>query len=490
MSDALTRASLHAASAAVATTAKPVSPATTGDGGGSHNAVLIPRPSAPLQALQAGDIIEATIQSRLPDGQIRLATARYGSLLANWPNAPAPGTTLQLQVLSPGPPFRLQIAPQGLPQPTRPTLGQTPSGQLASGLSASGANPNGPQQPGLVKPGVILQARLFPAFAQASNGGLVATQTPTPPFQQLAVRVLALHPPQQGSTGPAKTGGGVLHGTVLSTDSNHIKLQTRSGELTVRTGANLPPGTKLTLQIVAQPGTILPPTYADREARQITALAHGWPALEESLEVLTTAQPEAAARFAATKLPQPGPRLTSGIIFFLSAIRGGQLQNWLGPDLVRTLSGHNHGALMNQLADDFALLAQMATDPVSTEWRTALLPFLHDGVFQQLRIYLRDRGGDQSSGSDEDAGTRFVVEADIGQIGPLQLDGLIRQKRFDLIVRSHRPLPVKMRADIQELFQNSGADTIFAGSINFQVEPDFHVAPLEQLAGHAIGMFA
>ncbi len=484
MSDALTRTALPAASAGIAT-AKAVSPATMGDGGGSRDAVLIPRPSAPLQALQAGDVIEATIGTRLPDGQLRLTTPRYGSLLATWPNAPAPGTTIQLQVLSPGPPLRLQIAPQGLAQPARTALGPTPPVPSAARLS-----PPGPQQPAPLRPGIILQASLTPSIPQPASGGLFGPQTLTPPIQQLTVRILALQLPGQGPMVSPQSAGGVLQGTVLGADGINIRLQTGSGDITVRTNASLPPGTKLTLQILAQPGTIPPPLSAGRQARQVSALAHGWPALEASLEVLTAARPEAAAHFAATKLPQPGQRLTSGIVFFLSAIRGGRLLDWLGPDLARTLSEHNRGALMNRLAGDFTQLAQIATESASTEWRTILLPFLQDGAFQQLRIYLRDREGDGSSDSDDDAGTRFVVEVEISRIGALQLDGLIRQRRFDLIIRSHRPLPDQMRNGIQEIFQGSGADAIFAGNISFQIEPDFHIAPLEQLAGHAVGMFA
>ncbi|MHA1571697.1 MAG: hypothetical protein ACTSWM_07740 [Alphaproteobacteria bacterium] len=483
MSDAVTRALLPTASAGVAA-AKPVAPTTTSDGDGSRQAVLIPRPSPALQALQAGDVVEATIDTRLRDGATRLATARYGPILATWPNAPAPGTPVQLQVLQPGPPVKLQLLPAALTQAHLPgRAGHPPvSSALVTALP--------PNQPAPIKPGTILQGQLFPN-ASPAIAGLSGTPAGSPPSQQLSVRILALHPPQQGGGGLANTTGDTLQATVQGSGSNHIRLQTEAGALTLRSNVSLPPRTRLTLQVLALPGTILPPTTADRAARQITALAHGWPALEESLAVLTVAAPEAAAHFLSTKLPQPGPQLTSGIIFFLSAIRGGRLQDWLGADLIRTLSEQNRSTLISQLADDFTQFAQLAAEPLSSEWRTALLPFLHDGLFQQLRIYLRERDHDQSaSGQEDDQGTRFVIEAELSQIGALQLDGLIRQQRFDLIIRSQQALPGTMCSDICDIFKKSGAEADFAGNISFQVEPDFHVAPLEHLAGHAIGVFA
>ena len=439
MSDALTRALSPATSAPVAA-AKPVAPVTTSDGGGSRQAVLIPQPSPALLALQAGEIIEATIDTRLADGATRLATARYGTIVATWPNAPAQGTPVQLQVLSPGPPVKLQLLPAALDQ-TGQHDGRTDrsgrAGRAGRILTSSTlvAAPQS-QRPAAIQPGAILQGRLVPT-ATPNNPGLPGAVPNGQQSQQISVRVLALLPFQPGIGSLAKPAGDTLQATVQSAGGNRIHLQTEAGTLTLRSKVALPPGTQLTLQILPRPGTILPLTTADRTAQQITALAHGWPALEESLQVLATAAPEAAAHFQAAKLPQPGPQLTSGIVFFLSAIRGGRLQDWLGADLVRNLSEQSQGTLISRLADDFSQLAHLAAEPVSGEWRTALLPFLHEGVFQQLRIYLRDRDQDQpSSDGEDDQGTRFVVEAELSQLGALQLDGLVRQQRFDLIVRT------------------------------------------------------
>ena len=38
---------------------------------------------------------------------------------------------------------------------------------------------------------------------------------------------------------------------------------------------------------------------------------------------------------------------------------------------------------------------------------------------------------------------RFLIDLTLSRIGELQLDGLIRPRRFDLILRTHMPLPPK-----------------------------------------------
>ncbi len=500
MSDAVARL-LSPTAGNGANAPKTVAPVTAGDGGGSRNTVLIPQPSQALRSLEAGDVLEAKIDARLPDGQVRIATTRFGTLQATWPNAPAPGTSIQLQVLSSGPPARLRIVPTAPGQLPQPPLGGVSTGSAE--ILSSGARPVSPpatppsQSPAraqAIRPGDTLQGRFFPVPARADATGLprAAPGLATAPTQPLplTVRVLALQPPHHG--GPELPAGGsdALRATVVSSGGNHTRLQTGSGDFTIR-GTSLPPGTRLTLQIVAQPGIMLPLSAADQEAQQITALARGWPALAESLEILAGTAPGAAARFGANRLPQPGSRLATGIVFFLSAIRSNRLQDWLGAELVRTLHEQGNGALRGRLTEDFSKLAQLATESVSGEWRTALLPLLHDGVLQQLRIYLRDRDGDgPTNDADDDPGTRFVVEAELSRLGALQLDGLVRQKRFDLIVRSHQPLPGPIRTHIREIFSQSGAAANFAGAVSFQVEPDFDIAPLEQLAGHAVGVFA
>ena len=65
--------------------------------------------------------------------------------------------------------------------------------------------------------------------------------------------------------------------------------------------------------------------------------------------------------------------------------------------------------------------------------------------------------------------------------GPFQFDGLVREKRFDLMVRSHVALSPKMRADIGTLFQEALELGDYKGNLVFQKVKEFPVSPLDEI---------
>ena len=71
------------------------------------------------------------------------------------------------------------------------------------------------------------------------------------------------------------------------------------------------------------------------------------------------------------------------------------------------------------------------------------------------RQHRRDEDGEEGEEGEVEGATRFVVELELSRLGPLQLDGLVRQSRFDLIVRTTSPLAAEMRRDILGIFDDS-----------------------------------
>jgi len=67
----------------------------------------------------------------------------------------------------------------------------------------------------------------------------------------------------------------------------------------------------------------------------------------------------------------------------------------------------------------------------------------------------------------------FLLDVELSRLGPLQLDGLIRGKRLDLMLRSQRPLDAPMRQELNEIFQNAQQATGYAGQLFFQAGAPF-----------------
>ena len=244
----------------------------------------------------------------------------------------------------------------------------------------------------------------------------------------------------------------------------------------------------VTLQILAEPGTVLPTNPGTANLRSLMSLSHNWTSLENVIDAATAGNPQIAAQFTATAIPNTGVTLTAGIALFLAILTRGAMPQWLGPDMVRLMESTNRQDLLGRLGDDFSQFVRLAGEPTASDWRVAMLPLLHDGYLQQIRLYLRKRHG--GNPDDESLDTRFIIEASLSHLGNIQLDGLVRRARFDLMVRTQQPLPRTMRTEIALLFTNANEEFGVQGRIKFQVQSQFPVDPVDELTDHAVGVFA
>ena len=332
-----------------------------------------------------------------------------------------------------------------------------------------------------------------------STGGSTSTSTGSPASGSAPAsaglaaggfhaRIVAIHP-----TMPAAAAAGneaVVTGRVVASQTGGpTVIETAAGRIILPTTGGAPTDRFVTLQILAKPGTILPTNPSTAHQRSLMNLSHNWTALQEVIDAATVSNPQIAAQFISTAVPNTGVTLTAGMALFLSILTRGTMPEWLGPDVVRLMESANRQALLSQLSDDFIQIVRLAGEPANSEWRVAMLPLLHDGSLQQIRLYLRERYGGGKSG-DENQGTRFVIEASLSHLGNIQLDGLVRPARFDLMVRTQKLLPRTMRTEIASLFAQANEEFGVRGRINFQVQSRFSVDPLDELSDHAVGVYA
>ena len=258
-------------------------------------------------------------------------------------------------------------------------------------------------------------------------------------------------------------------------------LQTPLGTLTLEIQAPLPTGSRVTLEL---PNGALPQPTAPGPSHgpaPLSTLAHAWPALDEALQALReVAAPGTGAIAMPKTVPQPGPRLTSGLLFFLAALGAGDVHRWLGQQATQTLKNAGREALLSRLGQDFGQLSRLAESPAG-DWRLFFLPLLNGHQVQQLRLFLRhgQHGHDGGEGDEDGDSTRFIVELELSRLGELQLDGLVRNRRLDLILRSRAPLPDFMRREIVQIFHEANGATGYEGSVGFQSSGAWRFMPIE-----------
>ncbi len=275
----------------------------------------------------------------------------------------------------------------------------------------------------------------------------------------------------------------VLNGTVAGiSQSGRPVIATPFGHLAVDAASELRIGDRVALDVLASRVGELP--TAERAA-PLTVLAREWPALDGAVRALQEAiGPQAAAQITQA-LVRPNPQLTAAMLFFMTALKGGDLRSWFGQDATRALEAAGRGGLLSTLAEDFQTL-QRAAEPNESGWRAYLIPVVGDER-RPIRLLTRRRRreGDGRDGNQD--GTAFLVDLDLSELGPFRLDGIVRGDLVDLLIRTTRPLPPVMRHDIAALFDDTLDRTGITGRLSFRATPVLPPLPVAELAAGDAG---
>jgi len=180
-----------------------------------------------------------------------------------------------------------------------------------------------------------------------------------------------------------------------------------------------------------------------------------FPALHEALAALMHIQP-ALARQVRGQIPQPNAMMGATMLFFLSALRGGDMRAWLGERTARVLEAAGRGDAVGRLAGEFAQLSRQPAEAPAGDWRLYTIPVYGDGDLRPVQLAVRrEPGGDDPGEAGEEPGRRFLIDLTMSRIGAMQLDGLYKAQRLGLVVRTQRLLPAWMRTEIGEVFANA-----------------------------------
>ncbi|RED52414.1 hypothetical protein [Aestuariispira insulae] len=488
-------------------------------------------PGSALQILRAGQNIAGEVVARPDQGQITVKTAQGNVTLAT-NNPPPKGSAVNLILQSAGPPATVQIQTQPHLQSTQLNLLQqansllnklisAPTSQpaqtvvtnltqgsnllatvLSQGaqvtnaqgqvvLSTSGLPPQSGPAPSPQPRGNTPAAAATDAPAKGPSGPLAKiaqairsvtgnsqgqAQAQLPGGYSVPMRILNIALPNGGPLPPypaaaAKSGNMLLTGTVTSSSASQTIVQTPAGTLSLPTSQALPIGTSLQLMITGQP-------QLSATANQLNAADMGlrWQALQEAMALLQAGNPAAATRLLSI-VPQSSPALGTTLMFLFNAMRGGAVDRWLGKDTLKALEAQSKGSA-GRLTNTFQAAQGRTTDPAGRDWRVYHMPVLADGNLDDVKLYLRDRPEDEDEETREKRkkeDKRFIVEANFSTLGPMQFDGMSRQKQLDLMIRTQTPLDAELRDGIRALYYETISALGMSGTVGFHVAPQFEV---------------
>jgi hypothetical protein len=450
---------------------------------------LTPGTAVPTPTVSVGTapvitaIVLPNAASRIQSGgpQLTPTTGPQGNTTPAIPGIVLPNAASRIQ--SGGPQLTPTTSPQGNTTPTIPgaapaiTAGSALAQLAKTAATKIGISTASRASVGGKTPEASTGVPSGTAHGTAQNTHSAGTQIP--------VRITTIQPSVPGTTttllpslsptplSEGQTLTGIVTGTTLA---GQATIQTLAGQLSIPM-ANVPPvGSSITFKITGEP---VPPSVLNTTpttALDIYALSREWPALKEALQVLQESQPGIAQQLINMVIPRLDIQLAANILFFLAGLRGGDIRSWLGEDAMRALEDSRPN-VARQLRTEFGQLARVAEDSSSNDWRHMLIPLNTGDAIEPIHMFMRQRK--KKDGDDGDTETRFVIDVGLSQLGRIQLDGLIgeRNKRLDLIVRSHNPLPGSMQNDIRTIYISAGEITGMTGGLSFQAAPPNFIEP-------------
>jgi hypothetical protein len=191
--------------------------------------------------------------------------------------------------------------------------------------------------------------------------------------------------------------------------------------------------------------------------------------MQDLANTLMSVAPRSAHALASmTPSPANPAQLGPTALFFIAAVRGGDLTQWMGDKALDALRKAGRGALLTRIGQEGTNLARLANEPVTQDWKAMSLPLQWDGEYQKIVLYYKR--DDSNSDPDKQGGkqTRFIFDLALDRMGLVQLDGLFRGSRLDLIVRTQTHFTEAMQMEMRRMYTGALAQTQITGDLSFQ----------------------
>lgn len=202
-----------------------------------------------------------------------------------------------------------------------------------------------------------------------------------------------------------------------------------------------------------------------------------WPAADEMIRFLQHNAPPLLQNLAQTT-PNPAlpQSLPAAALLFIAAVRAGDLGGWLNERTIDALRRAGRSDIVDNLSRGMGANARLAAEPAAQDWRALNLPLYWQEELHKIMLYYRRDEPDQDGNSKDGKkrGTRFIFDLELPRMGPVQLDGLHRNKgdsnegRLDLILRTVSAVSPAMQQTMRRHYLSALQTTGLHGELSFQ----------------------
>lgn len=372
--------------------------------------------------------------------------------------------------------------PAAMPQDIVPDVPETVMHKLLQFLrpatvqtQASVVTPDTPR--GMLAPLLSVMENILPAVTPRVEEGLRAFLPLPENMHRLTIQQVIAPAQKTAAILPQ----GVTEGVVESkTRDGAAIIKTGEGRFVLKTPVEVPVGS--TLRFATAPVspreamTMLQTWPHDDMFDPLTAKT--WPAMQDAVHAAMGGR----AHNVANTIPSPAARFTPAALFFLAALRLGGIEKWIGDDALKALEKR---PLAARLGGDFMKISEQSKETLPGGWRLISMPLLHEEQVSQMQFYIRQQQEREQGDDKQDSkpATRFILNLNLSRMGDMQLDGYLRKKQFDLVLRTRDALPLDMRQELMRRFSDALEQTRMQGGISFQAQNKGWVTVSGQDAG-------
>jgi len=200
-----------------------------------------------------------------------------------------------------------------------------------------------------------------------------------------------------------------------------------------------------------------------------------WPTMEEIVQTLSTINTtNAIAAGASSILPSPSnpAQMAPAVLFLLAALKSGDLAQTLNDKAQDTLRRSGKGSLLNRLSGEGNIINRTHVDSAGQDWRALTIPMQWQQEIHKTALFYKhseNEDGEGSAGGGKQ--TRFIFDLALSQMGKVQLDGLHRNERLDLIVRTQETFSRAMQMQMKSAYADAMEMSDLNGDLSFQNDP-------------------
>lgn len=362
-----------------------------------------------------------------------------------------------------------QAAPTAKSSPFQPLTAETPTRQAAPAPQTPAPQPAPAAQPAATptpEPEAPTQQAAVPLAAEAAKPERAAI--PSVVGGRLQATIITVTPPGQQPPAPpivTPRQGQVVQATVVGA-ANGRPLVSLDGALLSIEGKPLPTGTQVTM--------LLPPLPTVSATRPAPIAFPTYPSLPAVAETAAQLGGQPAAVMAAI-IPKLGPQLAAELMVVASAFTRGDLRPLVSDNVRQQIDRAGRTKAASALAGEVAEGSKEAAKTPAGDWRMVTLP-LHTGQsIEPIKLWLHaapeadENGKGQKGGEAQD--TRFMIDLTLSKLGPLQIDGLARPGKLELVFRTPTQLPQHIRRELNAVYVHAASAQGIAGGVAFQVAP-------------------